>query len=88
MSQFPGRASIEVSLGNGTERLRLAAAGRREISIEDVGAVWYRRERPMELDPVPHRPNVAAIRVVGEHRGPDRGVARAGLLLDEPAGCG
>lgn len=52
VAEFPARASMEVSLGNGTERLRLTAAGRREISIEDVGAVWYRRERPMELDPV------------------------------------
>ena len=51
VAEFPGRASIEVRFGNGTERLRLAAAGRREILIEDIGAVWYRRERPMELDP-------------------------------------
>ena len=51
VADFPSRASIEVSVGNEFERLRLAAEGRREILVEDVGAVWYRRARSMELDP-------------------------------------
>ena len=51
VADFPSRASLEVSFGNGADRLRLVADGRGEIAIEDVGAVWYRRERPLELDP-------------------------------------
>jgi glutathione synthase/RimK-type ligase-like ATP-grasp enzyme len=51
VAEFPSRASLEVSFGNGVDRLRLVAEGRREIRVEDVGAVWYRRERPLELDP-------------------------------------
>jgi hypothetical protein len=51
VAEFPSRASIEVSFGDGIDRLRLMADGRREIPIEDIGAVWYRRERPLELDP-------------------------------------
>jgi glutathione synthase/RimK-type ligase-like ATP-grasp enzyme len=51
VAEFPSRASIEVSFGDGIDRLRLMAEGRREIPIEDIGAVWYRRERPLELDP-------------------------------------
>jgi hypothetical protein len=51
VAEFPSRASLEVSFGDGVDRLRLVSEGRREIPIEDVGAVWYRRERPLELDP-------------------------------------
>src|SRR6266487_58165 len=51
VADFPSRASLEVSFGDGADRLRLVADGRSEIAIEDVGAVWYRRERPLELDP-------------------------------------
>jgi len=51
VADFPSRASLEVSFGNGADRLRLMADGRSEIAIEDVGAVWYRRERPLGLDP-------------------------------------
>jgi hypothetical protein len=51
VADFPSRASLQVSFGDGGDRLRLAANGRHEVPIEDVGAVWYRRERPLELDP-------------------------------------
>jgi len=51
VADFPTRTSLEISFGNGADRLRLMADGRGEIAIEDVGAVWYRRERPLELDP-------------------------------------
>ncbi len=51
VADFPSRASLEVSFGDGADRLRLVADGRSGIAIEDVGAVWYRRERPLELDP-------------------------------------
>jgi hypothetical protein len=51
VADFPSRASLEINFGNGADRLRLVADERREIAIEDVGAVWYRRERPLELDP-------------------------------------
>lgn len=51
VADFPSRASLEISFGNGADRLRLVADGGSEIAIEDVGAVWYRRERPLELDP-------------------------------------
>jgi hypothetical protein len=51
VADFPSRASLEISFGNGADRLRLVADGRSDIAIEDVGAVWYRRERPLELDP-------------------------------------
>jgi glutathione synthase/RimK-type ligase-like ATP-grasp enzyme len=51
VADFPARASLEVSFGDGIDRLRLVTERRRESPIEDVGAVWYRRERPLELDP-------------------------------------
>jgi glutathione synthase/RimK-type ligase-like ATP-grasp enzyme len=51
VADFPSRASLEINFGNGADRLRLVADERSEIAIEDVGAVWYRRERPLELDP-------------------------------------
>jgi hypothetical protein len=51
VADFPSRASLEVRFGDGIDRLRLVTEGRRELPIEDVGAVWYRRERPLELDP-------------------------------------
>jgi hypothetical protein len=51
VADFPARASIEVRFSDRCDRLRLVAEGRHEIPIEDVGAVWYRRERPLELDP-------------------------------------
>lgn len=51
VADFPSGASLEVSFSDRCDRLRLAAEGRHEIRIEDVGAVWYRRERPLELDP-------------------------------------
>jgi glutathione synthase/RimK-type ligase-like ATP-grasp enzyme len=51
VADFPSRASLEVSFSDRCDRLRLVAEGRYEIPIEDVGAVWYRRERPLELDP-------------------------------------
>lgn len=50
VADFPSRASLQVSFVDGLERLRLTPEGEREINIEDVGAVWYRRERPLSLD--------------------------------------
>lgn len=51
VADFPARARAVVGFSDGSERLRLVLEGRHDITIENVGAVWYRRERPMQLDP-------------------------------------
>ncbi len=51
VADFPSRAGLKVSFSDKCDQLRLVDGRRQEIAIEDVGAVWYRRERPLELDP-------------------------------------
>lgn len=51
VADFPARAKLDVRFGDGGDRLRLVADGVQPIPIEEIGAVWYRRERPMDLDP-------------------------------------
>lgn len=50
VADFPSRCSLEVFFGAGADRLVLRTDGRSAVSVEEVGAVWYRRERPLVLD--------------------------------------
>jgi hypothetical protein len=50
VADFPSRVSLEVSFSAGFERLRLAPGDGPDIPLGEVGAVWYRRERPLVLD--------------------------------------
>lgn len=54
VADFPHRSRLEVRLGctvcEGGDRLRLTVRDD-VVDVAEVGAVWYRRERPMQLDP-------------------------------------
>lgn len=52
VADFPARTSMEVRYGGGRPDVHvLRPAGESPIDLADVGAVWLRRLRPMELDP-------------------------------------
>ena len=59
VADFPARSVIDVGFGGGehptarpADHLELTGPSRRPVHAGEVGAVWYRRERPMELDPM------------------------------------
>lgn len=51
VADYPHRSRLEVGFGAAGGDRRLLRVGPDEIDAEQVGAVWYRRERSMELDP-------------------------------------
>jgi hypothetical protein len=50
VADFPARSTIDVGFG-GADHLVLTGPSRRPVHASEVGAVWYRRERPLGLDP-------------------------------------
>lgn len=54
VADFPTRSVIDMGFGGGghpSDHLVLTGPSHRPVHAEEVGAVWYRRERPMQLDP-------------------------------------
>jgi glutathione synthase/RimK-type ligase-like ATP-grasp enzyme len=51
VADFPSRARIEARFGPGGERLALVTVDGTTIEVAEVGAVWFRRVRAMDLDP-------------------------------------
>lgn len=52
VADFPARSALGVGFGSGeVDHLDLVGPSRRPVHAEEVGAVWYRRERPLGLDP-------------------------------------
>lgn len=51
VSDFPARSAMEVRLGDAVPDLVALHTAAGPVRADRVGAVWYRRERPMELDP-------------------------------------
>ena len=52
VADYPRRTSLDVRFGDtAPDRMTLAVAGRDPLDLTDVGAVWYRREHSMALDP-------------------------------------
>lgn len=52
VADYPGRTTLDVRFGDTEQdRMTLDVVGRGRIDLTDVGAVWYRREHSMELDP-------------------------------------
>ena len=50
VADFPSRTALEVRFGADGDRLALHGPSGL-VRAEEVGAVWYRRERPLDLDP-------------------------------------
>ena len=51
IADFPHRTRLDVRFGASVDRISLTPHGREEIPIDQIGAVWYRRVRPIGLDP-------------------------------------
>jgi hypothetical protein len=47
---FPSRLALTSWAGNGDPRIQLGQPGGESIDLAEVGAVWFRRIRPFELD--------------------------------------
>jgi glutathione synthase/RimK-type ligase-like ATP-grasp enzyme len=52
VADFPTRAALNVAFSRDEELVSLRLADGTVVRSETVGAVWYRRERPMEIDPL------------------------------------
>jgi hypothetical protein len=50
VADFPSRAQLDVRFG-GQDLIALTLPEGRTVCAEEVGAVWYRREKPLGLDP-------------------------------------
>ena len=50
VADFPVRSTIDAGFGD-ADHLVLTGPSGRPVEAEEVGAVWYRRERPLGLDP-------------------------------------
>lgn len=54
VADFPGRSRLDVRFGDcdgACDRMVLTDPEGRVVAADEVGAVWYRRERPLGLDP-------------------------------------
>ena len=51
IADFPHRTRLNVRFGPGVDAMSITPAGQPEIRLADIGAVWYRRVRPIGLDP-------------------------------------
>lgn len=51
IAEFPHHTLLDVRFGEDGEALSLRPDGGAPIRIEEIGAVWYRRVRPIALDP-------------------------------------
>jgi len=52
LADFPSRTTLTVRFADGeTDELTLVPPGEPPLQVREVGAVWYRRIRAMELDP-------------------------------------
>lgn len=51
IAEFPIRTRLGVRFGSGDDALSFTPEGGDELRLEEIGAVWYRRVRPIGLDP-------------------------------------
>ncbi len=51
IAEFPHRTRLDVRFGVGGDALSFTPDGGAPIRLEEIGAVWYRRVRPIGLDP-------------------------------------
>lgn len=51
IADFPSRTKLEVRFGKQGDRMALIPSTGPTIDLEDLGAVWFRRIRAMDLDP-------------------------------------
>lgn len=52
VASFPMRMTLDVAFGRDEDRVELRLRDGTVVPSATVGAVWYRRQRPMELDPM------------------------------------
>lgn len=51
IADYPHRTRLDARFGASVDRISLTPSGQGEIPIDQIGAVWYRRVRPIGLDP-------------------------------------